>query len=366
MNEQKAAESPSFPTSIEVARKYRVDDLPGAAIPGSRITNILKQVESGVSLSTYTLEWLRKNNFIALFRFANHEMSMTDFLEIAGPEQVKRRTAVEAKALRGEKEKQREREVAQANAIFLKERAAERQRAHDKDPRTIIRAEQKELRHKYGIYFYIEKEHFPKLMDVLRRADKGMRLTQDDMLWLTEKDDDFEYFTEELRERYHENEALFYATEFERSKDPWSAVNASSHYRKCDQAPTADTMLKTIVVTKIKNAKLKSAIFTTHGGVKRDMKQFEEALAFGEKAHLLALKDFRPCTLLGAVNMEIGNHSLGESWYQKAIERGASEKSVDDELRSIFMRAESGKKEALRAYLLKKDPFRYQWAKKKS
>jgi hypothetical protein len=80
---------------------------------------------------------------------------------------------------------------------------------------------------------------------------------------------------------------------------------------------------------------------------------------------LLIPKDFRPCTLLGAVNIEIGHYDLGHSWYEKAIKRGYSEKSMDDELRSIFMRAEKSKQEALRNHLLKWDPVRYSWAKKK-
>jgi Flp pilus assembly protein TadD len=188
-------------------------------------------------------------------------------------------------------------------------------------------------------------------------------LTEDDIVWLTTKDYEYGYYTAELRERYHENEADFYAGEFKKHKDPWFAVNASSHYRKCDKAKTADTMLNAITVSKLKNIKLKSALCTTHGGVKRDLGKSDEALALGEQAHQLTPKDFRPCTLLGAVNMEIGNHTLGESWYEKAIERGASEKSVDDDLRSIFMRAEHGKREELRAYLLRKDPYRYSWAK---
>ena len=202
-------------------------------------------------------------------------------------------------------------------------------------------------------------------MDILRRVDRGTRLNEDDIVWLTTKDFEYGYYTPELRERYHENEAEFYAGEFRKSKDPWFAVNASSHYRKCGWARIADSMLNTITVSRLKNNKLKSALCTTHGGVKRDLGKHDEALALGEQAHQLTPKDFRPCTLLGAVNMEIGNHILGESWYEKAIERGASEKSVDADLRSIFMRAEPAKREELRAYLLGKDPYRYSWARMK-
>jgi len=364
MTKQQSGHSQLSLTLTEVSRKYRLDDLPAAFIPGSRIANILKQVESGTTLSSYTLEYLHKKGFVALFQYANNELSLADFLKVAEPEQLKRRASAEAKALQDEKERQLKREAFLVNVKLEQERAAARKRAYDNDPRNIARAKLKELRDRYGLFHYIEKQHFPRLMDILRRADVGTRLTPEDLVWLTAKHDDCDYFTGELRERYHENEAVFYACEFEKSKDPWSAVNASSHYRKCGQARTADSMLKSIIVSRLKKIKLKSAIFTTHGGVKRDMRQFDEALALGDKAYLLTPNDFRPCTLLGAVNMEIGNHSLGESWYKKAIERGANEKSVDDDLRSIFMRAESSKREELRAYLIKKDPIRYSWAKK--
>ncbi len=169
----------------------------------------------------------------------------------------------------------------------------------------------------------------------------------------------------ELREGFHKNEAEFHADQYKKNKDPWSAVNASSHYRKCREARTADSMFSKIDVSIVKKLKLKSALYTTHGGVKRDLKKWDEALSLGEKAHLLTPQDFRPCTLMGAVNMEIGNYDLGQSWYKKAVERGYSERSVDDELRSIFMSAEKSKQDALRDHLLKVDPIRYSWVKKK-
>lgn len=120
-------------------------------------------------------------------------------------------------------------------------------------------------------------------------------------------------------------------------------------------------MLSTINMLSFKNVKLKSALCTTHGGVKRDLGRREEALALGEQAHRLTPKDFRPCTLLGAVNMEIGHHDLGQSWYEKAIERGYSEKAMDHDLRSIFMHAEETEKEKLKNYLLNLDHYRYSW-----
>ncbi len=349
---------------MEVAVKYQVEDLRGASIPGSRMTKILEQLESGQLLSNFTLEYLRKEGFLSLSRYARKEISFPDYLKAAEKEKYQRCSAAEIKALREEAEQKRKREALQARMRREQELAAAKKRAFDSDPKNIAKAKQNALRAKYDLSFFIEKHYFPKIMDILRRVDNGIRLSEEDVVWLTTEGRD--YYTVELREGYHWNEAEFYAGEFKKSKDPWSAVNASSHYRKCERAQVADSMLTAIGVTKLKNPRLKSALCTTHGGVKRDLRKFEDALSFGEQAHLLTPKDFRPCTLLGAVNIEIGNYDLGQAWYKKAIERGASEKSVDDDLRSIFMRAEKSKQEALRDHLLKIDPVRYSWVKQKS
>jgi hypothetical protein len=79
----------------------------------------------------------------------------------------------------------------------------------------------------------------------------------------------------------------------------------------------------------------------------RDLKRFNEALNFGDQAHALTPKDFRPCTLLGAVNFEMGNYDLGRDWYVKATERGASERTIDYDLRGIFLRADKAKREEI-------------------
>jgi hypothetical protein len=191
--------------------------------------------------------------------------------------------------------------------------------------------------------------------------DKGTRLTEKEVVWLNV--DGNEYFTKPLRITFHHIEAIFYTEEFKNKKDPWLVVNASSHYRKCGKSLVADQLLNTIKVKPLKNIKLKSAIYTTHGGVKRDLKDKNDALMLGDNAHKLTPKDFRPCTLLGAVNIEIGSYDLGQAWYAKAIENGFSEKAMDSELKSIYFRLSKSEKDALRSHLHSIDPQRYKWAK---
>jgi hypothetical protein len=348
----------------EVAIKYRVEDLPNALRPGTPVSNVLRDLELGEKpISDIAQSYLKRMGLLVLLRYARKEVSFAEYLEAAEIEQSERRLAAEAKALEEQAQQKSRDEAMQVKLRQMEERAAARKRAFDNDPKNIAKAKQVQLRRKYALSHFIEKADFPKLMTILRRVDNCIRLSDDEIVWLRTEGE--EYFTQELRKGFHLNEAFSYEGEFKENKDPWSAVNASSHYRKCGKAKSADLMLSTIDVSILKNSKLKSAIYTTQGGVKRDLKKWDEALCLGERAHRLASNDFRPCTLLGAVNTEMGHYDLGRSWYAKAVERGYSEEAVDDELRGIFMRMEKSKQEALRNYLLTVDSARYSWAKKK-
>jgi len=344
----------------KIAKKFFVEDLQAATLPSTTLSNILNTLElrDGV-VSSRALGYLKRRELLALYAYVTQECSLVEYFSSAELEQKNRRLVVEQKAL---KEQLRQAKLKEESAI-RQQAAIERQRAYDNDPKNIARANQLKLRNKYNLSCFIEKHHFPRLMKILQSLDNGHRLPESEIVWLNV--DGKEYFTNALKVRFHHNEANFYATEFGNKKDPWLAVNASSHYRKSEQSQTADLMLDTIKVSGLKNIKLKSAIYTTHGGVKRDLHKSKEAIALGEKAHKLTVKDFRPCTLLGAVNMEIGNYDIGQEWYAKAIKNGFSEKSMDYELKSIFMRAKQSDKESLRNHLLKIDPDRYSWARKK-
>ena len=95
----------------------------------------------------------------------------------------------------------------------------------------------------------------------------------------------------------------------------------------------------------------------------RDLHNFQEAIQLGKKADKYDSKSFHPCTLLGAVNYEIGNLTEGDAWFKKAKKRGASVGSVEHELKSIFRRADKKKKEELKQHLLKLDSYRYSWVR---
>jgi len=344
---------------IDLAHRYFVNDLPGSTIPASRLRGILDKLQEGRPLTTNGFNYLRQLGLTALAQLARGEITYETFGEAALREQAKREQVVEA-------ERAAEHASMMARAAEQKAREAEywaqqevARLARESDPKYIAKMKNRALRAQYGIDMFIEQEHFRKLMNILHRFDNGNRLTDDDVLWMTTKGR--EYFSAIFQVAFHEREADFYSGEYRRTSDPWNAVNASGHYRKCDQARKAHDLLTSIPAERQKAPKLRSAIATTHGGVMRDLRRLDEGMNLGNHAHALTPKDFRPCTLLGAINFELGHYDIGRDWYAKAIERGATEHSIDYELRRIFLRANPGKREEIKVFLLREDPTRYRW-----
>lgn len=352
---------------LDLPQRYFVDDLPGAIIPATRIRNVLDTLEQGHPLSALALNYLQAQGLAALRQLALREITYEAFRSAAVAEQVKRKQAAEAERLARDAERQAMEAAYEAAAATraaeyerARHRAEEARRARERDPKYVAKMKSQQLRVRYGLDQFIEKRAFDRVMDILHRLDGGGRLNDTDVLWLTTEGK--EYHTESLQAAFHEREADFYAAEYSRTGDPWNAVNASSHYRKCGQARTAHELLASVPSQQQATPKLKSAICTTHGGVMRDLDRLDDALALGGQAQALTPWDFRPCTLLGAVNIELGNLSIGWDWYRKAEERGASERSIDHDLRGIFLRADDARRLEIRAFLLREDPARYAWA----
>jgi hypothetical protein len=347
--------------SISVASHYFVTDRSDAFIPATRLCNILDSLQQGRQLSSIALSYLEKQGFTALQRFAQRLVTYEEFCEVARTELAQREIAAEADKIVQEAKKKAREAALEVQSALVRQLAENARVARESDPQYIRKVKNQQLRDRYGIQGFIEEDCFGKLMDILRRIDAGNRLTDEDQLWL--KTDGKEYYSDTIRSVFHEQEARFFASEYKRTKDPWMAVNASGHYRKCGQAKPAHDLLAPISVELQRSLKLKSALCTTHGGVMRDLEQFDKAMDLGQCAHALTPKDFRPCTLLGAVNMELGDFQAGQAWYKKAIERGACERAIDHDLRGIYLRADSAKRAEIRAFLLKEDSVRYRWVK---
>ncbi len=344
---------------IDQAHHYFVNDCSDAVIPATRLRNILDRLQQSSQISSIALGYLHKRGFFSLERLIQGEITYAQFCSDARTEQVQRVKAAQARE-DTKKAEEAAREAAWAEQYALERQRAEQARiARERDPRYIKKLHLQQLRAQYGLDQFIEPECFGRLMDILKRVDGGSRFTDDDHLWLQTKG--LDYFSDPLQTVFHQREAAFFASEYRRTQDAWMAVNASKHYRKCGLASLAHDLLYPIAVEQQQATKLKSALCTTHGGAMRDLGRWDDASQLGLRAHALMPRDFRPCTLLGAVNIELGNYDLGQEWYKKAEDRGAKRDAIDHELRGIFGRADKGKRAEIKAFLLSEDPVRYKW-----
>lgn len=351
--------------SGEIARHYCVSDVPAASIPGTRLSDILHKMYAGQPLNAPALDYLKRQSLGLLHQLAAAQISYETFVASAVAAQESRDAGAAAKrramaaeqlaqearrrALEAERLSQRKAELAAAEAARI---------ARMNDP--IYRAELKAraLREKYGIW-QVSKNLASRLTSLLEQVDAEHRLTEEDIVWLSTEARDC--FSKELRDAHHLREATFLASEFRQTRDPWKAASASSHFRQCHRPQEALELLDCLPLSELRNPKIKSALCTTRGGVMRDLGQRDEAIRLGAQAHLLQPRNFRPCTLLGAVHMESGNFAEGHAWYSKAQERGASERVIDNELWGIFQRADPARRAAMKAYLFTNDPDRYHW-----
>ena len=336
---QARASDPDFidPTAHDIACHYHLNHLPSAVIPP--LSDVLDAIFRGHSLSKDDLEYLQREAPANLYQLAIGQITFDSYVAVA--------EAFEAAELA----RKARAEAAEAARI-----------SRESDPDYIAMVQAQALFEKYGIA-WDDQSALPQLKNILRNIDSGHRLAEEDFVWLSTAAK--RWFTEKLREAYHRIEAEFYAAEYRREHDPWNAVNASGHYRKCNQPRTALDLLDGLAINRLKHPKMQSAVITTRGGVMRDLGRRAEALQLGEQAHELQPQNFRPCTLLGAVHMELGNFDRGREWYAKAEERGASEKNIDTELQRIFQRADKMHREDMKAFLLAVDQNRYRWVNDK-
>ncbi len=359
----------SFDECKNLALKYHVEDIPSALMQGTSLSRLLRELEAS-TISKISHHFLNKKKFLALEKLAHGIISFEEYESLAKEEKnTKIKNIEDAKY---EKEARKQKFQAEWRAAYksqIKFEKAQRklekeqQVKLEQDPIYIRKKNLIKLKQKYDLDFYIDKNDYSRLMSLVEKIDNGDRASPQDIIWLKlSRNDLFHgYFTEILSRKYHKNEAEYIKREYELKRDHWLAVNASSHYRKANEPNNAISILSKIKLDDIKNNKLKSAICTTHGGALRDMTQWNNAIILAECAHSYTPDNFRPCTLLGAIYMETSQFTLGQEWYNKAIQRGFSEKSVDDEIKSIFKKADKIQKESLRSYLLKKDPHRYRW-----
>lgn len=200
------------------------------------------------------------------------------------------------------------------------------------------------------------------LISIFMKLKANQRLEVEQISWLETKGKNYFQKHSNLYKTYHCIEAEYYVAEYKKDGDVWNVINASSHFRKANLAQKAhDLLFNGILYKTQRNKRLRTAFWTTFGGVKRDLGRFHEGIKMAEEAHQLSPNDYRPCTLLGALHFEIREYETGTEWFNIAEELGAPQHNTDAEIKAVFHKADNQGKEKLRAYLSSLDPKRYAW-----
>lgn len=344
-------------TSFELARRYLVDDLDVSVAAGSQLHKILEARTKNKFCAEDEITYLRDNGLHALAGLVKGDVSWAQYKQAAA---IERECRV---ALIREAEAEARRAREEARRLKLEEFEQKRQaRAQEQARISALLAQQqieRALLQKYGVTSPLKEQDRETLWGIFEKLESGTRLEGADVARLIEMKG--RYGLEGALAAHHRLEADFCIAELKRTNDPWQAVNASGHLRKCNAAAEADELLAKLHPSRLKHPKLHSAVLTTHGGAKRDLGNLVAAQSMGEKAHALLPGNFRPCTLLGAVHIEQRNYELGHEWYRKAEARGASSGSIKAEIQALLKNMTGKEREAAIKELLRIDPERYGW-----
>ncbi len=335
------------PSKSDIATTYFLDDVAGAHIPASRLRGILENVQADRPLTSMQEAFLRQQRYNALAQLTCGALDWAAFVECSAKEQQLRRDAAAATKERDSVERARQAEVTdRKNAILFAEQARRREQ----------RRKLRELPDRFHLPF-VERQDFRRVNQILRSVVAGRPVEKDDLVWLG--GDGADYWTDALRQAHHANMATTLSAAWNQTGDLWKAVNACGHWRKCGVPEKGLTLVETALSRRKASGKTRSALLTTAGGALRDLGRREDAVAFGTEAHALTEKDFRPCTLLGAVYVEMGDYGEGAAWYEKAEARGASKNVIDRELQSILQAASQQERTQIRKALKAYNTARY-------
>lgn len=311
-------------------------------------------------MSFHQQAYLGEQGFEALLGLSRGMLTRDAFIPLAQSEQ---RARIAARVAASEQKESEPKECIAAGAADGERREDSdrlRQEAIDRKHAAMFAARERRrtLRKLFDDFAigYVDQDHFPRVRRIVRQVSNGLAIQTEDLVWLATLGE--EYWTEELRSAHHRILAEQSAVEWRESGDPWKAVNACSHWRKAKFAQEALAIAGEALVED-RCPRVRAALLTTRSGALRDLGRYQEAVKHGIEAHALCPDDFRPCTLLGAVHIEMHAYTEGLDWYGKAEARGASRNNVDQEIRAILAAARPEERETIRRALRAHDAVRF-------
>lgn len=235
------------------AEKYLVDDLPGASLVGARLNGILPRIAAGETLTSLAQAFLTSGGLNSLQALAAGQIDRPTFEEAAAREGSYGIQRAKEDADRAAAEQVRHSEAMEA-AVKARFAAMENGR--------VLRRKRgaRELRDRFGIGF-IETEHYPRAMRLLKQVASSDRLAPEDVAWLSTEPVDC--WTDALQHAWHRLEAEALTKAWEESRDPWNAVNASAHGRKADEPQQALEVTGAALAKAGRSPNPRSALLTT-------------------------------------------------------------------------------------------------------
>lgn len=335
-------------SEIDIVATFFLNDIPGASVPASRLRGILERVNARRALTVLQQEFLRQHSLDALLLFALGELDMEALRLRARAEQVRRLKINAAAKDMIATEKALKAEISnRKNAALFAEREKQLER------RRVVR----ELPDRFDLP-YIDREDLRRVNQILRSVTDGHPIEKNDLVWFGAGGK--EYWTDELRKAHHGNLAKKLSDEWAQTKDVWKAINACGHWRKAECSEEGLVIAEAALDQAAMTKKTHAALLTTGGGALRDLRRLQDSARFGKEAHSLTPKDFRPCTLLGAVNIEMRAYGTGAEWYEKAEALGASRNVIDRELQSILNAAPQEERNQIKNALKARNGLRYE------
>lgn len=197
------------------------------------------------------------------------------------------------------------------------------------------------LKEKYGIANKTSLPISTPLCSILQRLEFLKPLNKNDSDWLEKN----------VPSVYYEQKYIW-------TDDLWDLVKSCKYWRKLEEP---HRVIKLLESKSSANDILMSAILNVMGAAYRDINDIETAEIYANMSikHNIS---FYPYSLLGAIYYQKGLPAIGDQYFHKAKELG-SKLDMNFMLKEALLRAEEGERVLSAKYLLKKDSWKYKWAK---
>lgn len=350
--EQQEEERKAIVEFSELKAKYRIDSFPDESIY-SPLYAILKKIKEKQDLENSECQWLEQQKLTQLMAIDRKRKDVKLFKELKAKYQATQYKTSDP-----------------CSQLFLILKNIESVVTEDDIQWLINEGLLETAEIAKAIYFKILKAKYQILGDlavdpfyeIMLKLEREERLDPKQVIQLIEEGRLSRHG--KIATAYYRLEAIFYEKEYQRTGNRWNLPSASSNWRKADEPENALKVTENVNWNKVQEPDLKATLLVTRGAAFRDLDRLDEAESCAVQAMECQPESYQPYTLMGAIYYNRCQYSEGHKWFEMAVERGATVKDIDDEIKRIVrMTKDKDKRREVAEYLLQKDPDRYSWAR---